>query len=373
MLKYILFFISSLIVQFFPFAQDTIVYRQANASLFSNNYYLIKTNPNDKQGIFYRFLVTDDLHYRYGEGIFKENNRIISLRYDTTKCTNRIEYISYPVQSDTVSIQWNDCWGDHLSFFTIRAIDSSNNIKKYESYLDTLKIPKTELINKRLSLHRFATAKSKLADFDMRNDADEIIIYARDTIMSSTFDTTKEKLKKNKYGFKAKGEFLAKKRKNQKTQFVTQDDNSAYIKVISDPSRLSNYNSIQKQIALSIQKSFNWKNVSEHPYHSSVSYQFHFSKNGKFKKITSYFDSYPKKPEDNFFTGIQLYFWKITDPDYRFQKKIIRKTKKTMKDFPKIEKVKIFKKKSKTKINLWIKFHPIQKEIEFEGIEFDLY
>lgn len=367
MLKHVLLFFVFLIVSSLSFTQDTIVYRQANANLFSNNYYLIKNNPNDKHGTFYRFLVTDDLHYWYGEGSFKENNRLILLRYDTTKCTNRIEYISYPVQSDTISIQWNDCFGDCRSFFTIWAIDSSNNVKKYESHLDTkLKILKSELTNKRLSLHCFSI-ESKITDFDLRNDTDEILIYAQDTISSGTFDITKEKLKKNNYGFKTRGEFLAKKRKNPKAQFVTQDDYSIYIKVISDPSRLSGFDSIQKQILLSIQNNFNWKNVSVHLYHTSVSYsfRFHFSKNGKFKKITCYFNLYQKESKDNFFTGIQLYFWKITDPDYRFQKKIIRATKKAMKNFPKIEKAIFFGKKTKTIVHLQIKLHPIQKEIEF--------
>ncbi|MGO8055567.1 hypothetical protein, partial [Rhizobium leguminosarum] len=75
-------------------AQDTIRYKQINASLFSNDYIFIKKNRFDKNGSFYRRSATDDGLFWFGEGVFSETNKKIILTYDTSKNKNRVESFS---------------------------------------------------------------------------------------------------------------------------------------------------------------------------------------------------------------------------------------------------------------------------------------
>ena len=112
MKRYIIFTILFQILVGQLFAQETTIYRQANASLFSNNYTFIKKNKSDKFGTFIQFSRTDDMQYWYGEGIFTETNKKYFLTFDTTNNHNRVETISSTGHSDTLYIKWFDWRGE---------------------------------------------------------------------------------------------------------------------------------------------------------------------------------------------------------------------------------------------------------------------
>lgn len=115
------------------FAQDTTIYRQANASLFSNNYTFIKKSKSDKFGTFIQCSRTDDMQYWYGEGKFTETNKKYFLTFDTTNYYNRIETIASTSHSDTLYIKWFDWRGEQQEWFSIRFQDTINNKNIYHT------------------------------------------------------------------------------------------------------------------------------------------------------------------------------------------------------------------------------------------------
>ncbi len=138
------------------FAQDTTVYRQANASMFSNNYTFIKKNKSDKFGTFIQYSSTDDMQYWYGEGVFTETNQIYFLTFDTTDNHNRIETVASTGHSDTLYIKWFDWRGEQQEWFSIRFQDTINNKNIYHADFLTgiAKIPKNELTSKCCRVNR---------------------------------------------------------------------------------------------------------------------------------------------------------------------------------------------------------------------------
>ncbi len=199
------------------FAQDTTIYRQANASMFSNNYTFIKKNKSDKFGTFIQYSRTDDMQYWYGEGKFTETNKKYFLTFDTTNYYNRIETVASTDHSDTLFIKWFDWRGEQQEWFSIRFQDTINNENIYHAdfLIGFVKIQKNELTSKHLSLYPFGGNRN-IFDFSVSDSTDEINIFANDQIRMHTFDKKTETLKKNANGFTTIGMFT----KEKSTQFV---------------------------------------------------------------------------------------------------------------------------------------------------------
>ena len=199
------------------FGQDTTVYRQANASMFSNNYTFIKKNKSDNSGIFIQYSGTDDMQYWYGQGVFTETNKKYFLTFDTTNNHKRIETVSSTEHSDTLYIKWFDLRGEQQEWFSIRFTDTTKNKNVYrEDFLTGfVKVLKKDLTSKHLSLNAFGSDRN-IFDFFVADNIDEINIFANDLMLMHTFDKTKETLKKNGKGFTAIGMWT----KEKPTQFV---------------------------------------------------------------------------------------------------------------------------------------------------------
>lgn len=199
------------------FAQDTTIYRQANASMFSNNYTFIKKNKSDKFGTFIQYSGTDDMQYWYGEGVFTETNQKYFLTFDTTNNYNRIETVSSTGHSDTLYIKWFDWRGEQQEWFSIRFQDTINHNDIYQSdfIIGFVKIPKNELTNKHLALYPFGGNRN-IFDFYVSDKINEINIFVNDQMRMHTFDKKTEILKKNAKGFTTIGMFT----KEKLTQFV---------------------------------------------------------------------------------------------------------------------------------------------------------
>lgn len=217
MKRYIIFTILFQILVGQLFAQETTIYRQANASLFSNNYTFIKKNKSDKFGTFIQFSRTDDMQYWYGEGIFTETNKKYFLTFDTTNYYNHIETVASTGYSDTLCIKWYDWRGEQQEWFSIRFADTINykNIYHADFLIGFVKIPKNELTSKHLSLYSFGGNRN-VFDFSVSDSIDEIIIFVNDQMLMHTFDKKTEILKKNAKGFTTIGMFT----KEKSTQFV---------------------------------------------------------------------------------------------------------------------------------------------------------
>ena len=197
--------------------QDTTIYRQANASMFSNNYSFIKKNKSDNSGTFKQYSGTDDMQQWYGEGVFTETNKKYFLTFDTTKNHNRIETASSTGHSDTLYIKWFDWNGEQQEWFSIRFADTNKNKNTYRADFLTgfVKIPKNDLTNKHLSLYAFGSNRN-IFDFLVADNVDEINIFVNDLVIMHTFDKKKETLKKNGKGFTTIGMWT----KEKPTQFV---------------------------------------------------------------------------------------------------------------------------------------------------------
>ncbi|MBK7442560.1 MAG: hypothetical protein IPI65_13705 [Bacteroidetes bacterium] len=216
---YIIFTIVFMAVFGQLFAQDTTIYRQANASMFSNNYTFIKKNQSDKFGTFIQYSGTDDMQYWYGEGVFTETNQKYFLTFDTTNNHNRIETVASTGHSDTLYIKWFDWRGVQQEWFSIRFQDtiSNKNIYHADFLIGFVKIPKNELTSKHLSLYPFGGNRN-IFDFYVSDSIDEINIFVNDQMRMHTFDKKTEILKKNAKGFTTIGMFT----KEKLTQFVLQ-------------------------------------------------------------------------------------------------------------------------------------------------------
>lgn len=199
--------------------QDTTIYRQASASMFSNNYTFIKKKKSDISGTFFQYSGTDDMQYWYGQGVFIETNKKYFLTFDTTNNHNRVETFSSTGHSDTVYFKWFDWFGVQQKWFSIRYTDTSKNKNIYpaDPLSGFVKIPKSELKSKRLSLFPFGSNRI-IFDFFISENIDEISIYVSDLRFMHTHDKKKETLKKNAKGFTTIGMWT----KEKPTQFVVQ-------------------------------------------------------------------------------------------------------------------------------------------------------
>ncbi len=199
------------------FGQDTTIYSQENASMFSNNYTFIRKNKSDSFGTFIQYSGTDDMQQWYGQGVFTETNKNYSLTFDTTNNYNRIETVSSKGQSDTLYIKWFDWRGDQQEQFSIRFMDTANNNIIYDADILSgfVKIPKSELTSNSLSLYAFGGNKN-VFNFSIADSIDEINIFVSDLLFMHTFDKKKETLKKNGKGFTTIGMWTQEK----PTQFV---------------------------------------------------------------------------------------------------------------------------------------------------------
>ncbi|MBS1635169.1 MAG: hypothetical protein JST26_04545 [Bacteroidetes bacterium] len=201
------------------FGQDTTTYRQANASMFWNDYTFIKKNKSDKSGTFIQYSGTDDMQDWYGKGVFTETNKKYFLIFDTINNHNRIETVSSTGHSDTLYIKWFDWRGEQQKWFSIRFADTTKNKNIFRSDFLTgsVKIPKIELTSKNLSLYSFGS-RGNIFDFFVADNIDEMNIFANDLVLMHTFNKRKETLKKNGKGFTTIGMWT-----NEKpTQFVIQ-------------------------------------------------------------------------------------------------------------------------------------------------------
>jgi hypothetical protein len=203
------------------YAQDTLVYRQTNADLFSNKYTFIKTNKTDKNGKFIQTTATDDGQFWIGHGTFQEKNQKIILTFDTTELIPKIEFDTTESNKDFLTIKWFDWWGEPQDFFNVKYTDTT---KYKETYLSNwtkgfLEIPLTELKDNGLSLY-FSSGNRKILDFQVIDGINQINIFANDTIRIHIHRKSNEKLKKRKNGFKTIGMWT----KGKKTLFVRQEE-----------------------------------------------------------------------------------------------------------------------------------------------------
>lgn len=199
------------------FGQDTTIYRQANASMFWNNYTLIKASKSDNFGTFIQSSGSDDMQYWYGRGVFTETRHKIFLSFDTTNNHNRIQVTLGTKNSDTLYIRWLDWWGKDQGGFSIRFTDTTTNksIFQVDEQTPFVKIPKSQLKDTKLSLYTFGSNR-KIIDFEVDNHGNDINIYANDSLLSHAFAKTQEVLKRTKDGFVAVGMFT----KHKKKKFV---------------------------------------------------------------------------------------------------------------------------------------------------------
>ena len=199
------------------FGQDTTIYSQESASMFSNNYTFIKKNKSDNFGTFIQYSGTDDMQHWYGRGVFTETNKKYFLTFDTTNNHNRIETVSSTGHSDTLYIKWFDWSGEQQEWFSIRFADTAKNKNIYRAdfLIGFVKIPKKELRSKNLSLYAFGSNRN-IFDFLVADNIDEINIFVNDSVFMHTFDKKKETLKKNGKGFTTIGMWT----KEKPTQFV---------------------------------------------------------------------------------------------------------------------------------------------------------
>ena len=203
------------------FGQDTTIYKQANASMFSNNYTFIKKNKSDNAGAFIQYVRTDDGQYWYGQGVFIETKQKIFLTFDTTNNHNRIETVSNSVHADTLYIKWFDWWGNQQEWFSIRFADTTKDKHIYRAGVLTgfVKIPRKDLTSKNLSLYPFRSDRN-IFNFYVPDSVNEVNLFANVPVLMHTFDKTKEILKKNKKGFITIGLWTKEKR----TQFVIRQE-----------------------------------------------------------------------------------------------------------------------------------------------------
>ncbi len=199
------------------FGQDTTIFRQANAAMFSNKYTFIRTNKSDKHGTVYHRTSTDDGQSWYTLGKFKESKRKIYLFFDTTKCNPRLVESRNKIHNDTLYIKWFDWWGNRQDWFRVRFTDTTKNTTYYSADWETglVKIPMTDLKYRNLSLYGFSK-NTKLVDFEVSTGTNEVSIFANYFKETHSYDKRKLKLRKRKDGFSA----VAKWTKNKRTLFV---------------------------------------------------------------------------------------------------------------------------------------------------------
>ncbi|AFM04727.1 hypothetical protein Fleli_2355 [Bernardetia litoralis DSM 6794] len=188
------------------FGQDTVIYSQENASMFSNNYTFIKKDKADNSGVFQQYSGTDDMQHWFGSGTFTETKRKIFLTFDTTNNQNRIETVSSTNHSDTLYIKWFDWRGEQQEWFSIQFADTTKTKDTYRAnfLMGFVKIPKEDLTNKNLLLYAFGSNRN-IFNFSVAENIDEINLFVNDPILMHTFDKTTETLKKNKKGFTTVG------------------------------------------------------------------------------------------------------------------------------------------------------------------------
>jgi len=198
------------------FSQDTSIYKQAKAAMFSNYYVFYKKDSSDNFGTFKQKCGTDDMGKFYGQGKFKENKRKIYLYFDTIKKDQFYMESNYSSNhKDTVYIYWSDVfWENKKSEFYIRYSDTTISLAKFHSNKlnKCIKLSVNEIKDIRFSL--YSSDNSKFWDFKLNDSLNEINIY--DTSFRGVFVKKKEVLKKNQKGFITIGLWT----RNKKTQFV---------------------------------------------------------------------------------------------------------------------------------------------------------
>ena len=181
--------------------QDTTFYTQANASLFSNKYTLVKQNKKDHSGTFQQKCITDDMQYWVGKGEFAETKLKIYLTFDSISFHNHIETVTTTEQIDTIYIKWCDWGGAQQLMFNIKMADTvmSKNIYSSDYLTGIVKIPKRELLSNHLLLFNFAGNK-QIFDFIIKDNIAQITIIANDEAVMHILDKEEEILKKNRKG-----------------------------------------------------------------------------------------------------------------------------------------------------------------------------
>jgi hypothetical protein len=199
------------------FGQDTTIYEQANASMFSNNYTFIKKTKSDTFGTFMQYSRTDDMQNWYGHGVFTESHKKYFLIFDTTNNHNRMETVLSTGHSDTLNIKWFDWSGEQQEWFSIQLADTTrNNIRYQANFLNgSVKIPKKQVVDKHLTLIALGSNR-RIFEFWVTEKIDEIYIFANDPVLMHTFTKTQETLKKNEMGFTTIGMWT----KGKTVQFI---------------------------------------------------------------------------------------------------------------------------------------------------------
>lgn len=201
--------------------QDTVIYYQRNAVLFSNSYTFIKEKKTDNKGIFRQITFSDDGQYWVGQGTFKENLCNIFLTFDTSNIKPRIEYKINEINKENLIVRWFDFFGEEQAFFSIKYTDKQLSNYCYNTkFANTfIEIPLSELKDNKLSLF-FFNSDSKIIDFEVTKGNNEINIYANDKRGMHFYDKVKEKLRKRKNGFITIGMWT----KGKKALFLKQEE-----------------------------------------------------------------------------------------------------------------------------------------------------
>lgn len=185
------------------FGQDSVVFDQAKAALFSNTYTFIRKDKADAYGTFLQRSGTDDLQYWYGHGTFSETKHKIELLFDSTGEHNRIVQTASGLHDDTLYIHWFDWWGQEQVWFNVR---TDAGTKKYscDDFSGLVKIPRAAVNDSLLCLCPF-NSNQKLYTFQVADSTNEINLFVNAPTFMHTFGKRKETLKKNKSGFKTTG------------------------------------------------------------------------------------------------------------------------------------------------------------------------
>lgn len=156
------------------YAQDTIIYAQKDAVMFSNRYYLIKDKLESNSGTFYQISKSDDLQYWYGAGTFIETKKRIELDFNKSMEGNRAISIQNSQRSDSLAIRWFDWWKQPQVWFKVRPVDPESQKEYSDQVKGLIKIAKTDLGYQRLGLFQ---GSQKIFEFDVTSDIDEIQLY----------------------------------------------------------------------------------------------------------------------------------------------------------------------------------------------------
>lgn len=218
--KLVLLF-SSIMIFDQVFGQDTVVYEQANASMFSNSYTFIRKNKTDKYGDFFQISFADVGESFIGVGTFKESKRKIHLVFDTTELEPKINYLLNENDENVLTVKWYNWVGIPMNYFSVKYTDTTINKDIYHSNWNTgiLQIPFADLKDSMLTLYKVA-GRTKILDFKVPNGINQIEIFAYDILRLQRLKKTNEVLKKRKKGFKTVGMWSYRKKK---TLFVRSD------------------------------------------------------------------------------------------------------------------------------------------------------